>query len=296
MITVTTATGRYATLVIEALLRRGVPASNIIAAASNPEHARHWSARGIEVRRADYDQPATLKSAFRDAEKILLVPTTSIGERYPQMKRAIEAAKQAGVKLLAYAGFVNSDKSTLRLGDEHKQTEAEIRASGLPFVFLRNGAYIEVHAGDLGDLGQVLESGVLLGSEGEGKISGASRADLAEAAAVVLTSRDQAGRIYELGGTPFTKAELAAVISELTDKKVVFRSMPVDGYAAILVSAGLPPQLAEIVADTSLAVTRGDWFTESKDLERLIGRASTPLKEVVAQTLARNGIPVKKAA
>src|SRR5439155_21017104 len=147
MITVSTATGRYGRLVINALLKRGVPANQIVAATRDPDKAADWAAEGIEVRRADYDQPETLKSAFRNTEKLLLVPTASIGQRYPQMKRAIEAAKQAGVQLLAYAGFVNSDKSTLRLGDEHKQAEAEVRASGVPFVMLRNGAYIEVYSG-----------------------------------------------------------------------------------------------------------------------------------------------------
>lgn len=150
---------------------------------------------------------------------------------------------------------------------------------------LRNGAYIEVYAGDLGGLDYALSTGVLIGSAGTGKISGASRDDLAEAAAVVLTSYDQAGEMYELGGTPFTKADIAAAVSQLTGKPFVYQDLPVETYTQVLAEGGFPMFLAEIVADAGFAATRGDWYTGSTDLPRLLGRSSTPLADVVAATL-----------
>jgi NAD(P)H dehydrogenase (quinone) len=244
----------------------------------------------VQIRLADYDRPETLVPAFAGADKLLLVPSAVYGQRFPQMARAIKAALEAKVGLVAYAGFINSDSSTLRLGDEHKQTEAAIRAAGVPSVMLRNGAYIEVYAGDLGDLGGVLQSGVMVGAAGDGKISGASRADFAEAAAVVLTSENQAGKVYELAGTGFTMSELAATVGRLTGKPVVYQNLPEDQYAQALADYGVPQVLAEVIADTSAAAERGDWYSESNDLPQLIGRPSRPFADVVRQTLQRNGL------
>lgn len=264
MITVTAATGRYGRLVIDELVLRGVPADDIVAAVRSPHKAADLAERGVQVREADYDRPQTLVPAFAGANKLLLIPSAVYGQRYPQMERAVKAAVEAGVGLVVYASFVNADTSTLRLGEEHKRTEALIRASGLPYVMLRNGAYTELYAGELGDVDYALQSGAMIGSAGEGMISGASRADLAEAAAVVLTGDGHEGKLYELGGTPFTMADLAAAIGQHTGKTIVHQDLPVDDHAQALAAAGLPEGLAEIVADTSFAVTRGDWYTRQR--------------------------------
>ncbi|MBQ4780383.1 SDR family oxidoreductase [Pectobacterium versatile] len=291
MIIITAATGRYGRLVVEALLRRGVLANEIVAAVRNPEKAADLAAKGVQVRMADYDRPETLATAFAGADKVLLIPSADFGQRYPQMVRAVEAVIDAGVSLVAYASFINTDTSTIRLGEAHKQIEAFIRESGVPFVMLRNGPYIEVFAGDLGGMDYALKSGALIGSAGTGKFSGASRDDLAEAAAVVLTSGDdQSGKVYELGGTTWTKTDLVAAVSQLTGKPLVYQDMPVEAYTQVLVAGGIPQFMAEIIADAGFSATRGDWYTESDDLPRLLGRPSTPLIDVVAATLKRNGL------
>jgi NAD(P)H dehydrogenase (quinone) len=290
MITISAATGRYGRLVIEALLRRGVQAEGIVAAVRDPQKATDLAAKGVQIREADYDRPETLVLAFAGTDKLLLVPSNVVGQRFTHMERAVTAAVEAGVGQIAYAGFINGDTSTLRLGEEHKQTEAFIEASGLPYVFLRNGAYIEVYAGDLGNIGYALSTGLLTGAAGFGQVSGASRDDLAEAAAVVLTSHARGNAVYELAGTPFTMDDIARTISDLTGKPLVYHDMPVEQYAQVLVAAGLPGFLAVIVSDTSFATQRGDWYSDSSDLPRLLGRPSTRLMDVVEATLKRNGL------
>jgi NAD(P)H dehydrogenase (quinone) len=281
-ITVTAATGHYGRLVIEELLKRGVPAADLVAAVRTPQKAADLAERGVQVREADYDRPETLVPAFTGTDKLLLIPSGVYGQRYPQMQRAIKAAAEANVGLLAYPGFVNSDTSTLRLGEEHKQTEALLRASGLPFVLLRNGAYTEMYTDTLGP---ALAYGAILGSAGNGKVAGATRAELAEAAAVVLTSDGHQGKVYELAGTAFTMAELAAEVSKQTGKPIVYQDRPVEQYTKVLAAAGVPEALAGLLADTSLAIAHGDWYSDSTDLHQLIGRPSTPLAEAVAVAL-----------
>src|SRR5438034_3167595 len=174
MIIVTAATGHYGRLVIDALLSRGAPAGEIVAAVRDPQKAADLADRGVQVREADYDRPATLVPAFSGADQLLLITSADVGRRYPQMANAVHAADEAGVGLVAYAGFVNTDTATSRLWGEHQQAETLIRDSGLPFVMLRNGAYTEMYTGTLGP---ALEYGAILGSAGDGKVSGATRAD-----------------------------------------------------------------------------------------------------------------------
>ena len=282
MITVTAATGHYGGLVVEELVRRGVPASDIVAAVRDPDKAASLAGRGVQVREADYDRPDTLVPAFTGAGKLLLIPSAVFGQRYPQMQRAVTAAAAAGAGLIAYASFVNTGTSTLRLGAERKQAEAAIRASGLPFVLLRNGAYTEMYTETLGP---ALQYGAILGSAGDGKISAATRADLAEAAAAVLAGDGHESSVYELGGTAFTMADLAAEVSRQTGKHIVYQDMPVDDYAKALTAAGIPESFAGLLADTSLAIAHGDWYTDSTDLQQLLGRPSTPLADAVAAAL-----------
>ncbi|MGW0949260.1 NAD(P)H-binding protein [Streptomyces sp. NPDC002623] len=285
MITITAATGRLGRLVIGELLERGVPADGIVAAVRSPEKAADLAERGVQVRHADYDQPETLEPAFADTDKLLLIPSAVYGQRFPLMKNAVQASVAARVSLVSYASFVNCATSTLRLADEHKQTEALIQESGLPHVFLRNGAYIELYCGELGDLAPALQSGVMLGSGGNGKISGAARPDLAAAAAAVLTGDGHTNTAYELGGTPFTLADVAAELAAQTGKPLVYQDLPAEEYAAALAGWGVPKPFADLLADTSFAITRGDWYTDSTDLERLIGRTATPLADVVTGVL-----------
>lgn len=282
MITVTAATGHYGRLVAEELLKRGVPAGDIVAAVRDPHKAAGLAGRGVQVHEADYDRPDTLLPAFTGADRLLLIPSAVYGQRYPQMQRAIAAAAEAGVGLVAYASFVNTGTSTLQLGQEHKQAEAAIRASGLRFVLLRNGAYTEMYTETLGP---ALQYGAILGSAGDGKLSAATRADLAEAAAVVLAGDSRPGKVYELGGTTFTMADLAAEVSRQTGRHIIYQDMPADAYAKTLAAAGVPESFAGLLADTSLAIARGDWYTDSTDLQQLIGRPSTPLADAVAAAL-----------
>jgi NAD(P)H dehydrogenase (quinone) len=145
MIVVTGATGQLGRLVIDALLQT-VPASNVVAAVRSPEKAADLAARGVVVRKADYTQPETLDSALAGAEKLLLISSSEVGRRVPQHRAVIEAAKRAGIRLIAYTSVLRADTSPLGLADEHMQTEALIKASGLPFVLLRNGWYTENYA------------------------------------------------------------------------------------------------------------------------------------------------------
>lgn len=283
MITVTGATGHLGRLAIEALLARGVPPNRIAALARTPAKAADLTAKGVEVRRADYAEPETLAAGLAGTERLLLVSGSEPGQRLAQHRNVVAAAAAAGVGLLAYTSVLKADTTGVGLAVDHKATEAVIRDSGLAYVFLRHGWYMENYTGNLAP---ALAHGVLRGSAGDGRISAATRADFAEAAAAVLTGDGHAGNAYELGGdTPFTMTELAAEISARSGKPVAYQDLPAEDYTKALVAAGLPEPVAAMLADNDLAVARGDLFTDSGHLSTLIGRPTTPLAHAVTAAL-----------
>ncbi|MET7685043.1 SDR family oxidoreductase [Streptomyces sp. NPDC005423] len=279
MIIVTAATGHLGRLVVEDLLQRGVPAGQIVAAVRNPAKAADLADRGVQVREADYTRPETLAAAFAGTDKLLMISSREVGQRQAQHKNVVQAAVDAGVAQIAYTSALNADTNGTKLAEEHRTTEALIRASGLPYVFLRNGWYIE---NNTENLATAFQFGSIAGSAGDGRISGATRADFAAAAAVVLTSDGHDGTVYELGGTPFTMTEFAAEVAAQSGKPVTYQNLPADAYTEMLLSAGLPAPFAALLVDSDLGISRGDFVTTSPDLERLIGRPSTPLTDAVA--------------
>jgi NAD(P)H dehydrogenase (quinone) len=284
MIVVTGATGKLGRLVVEGLLKK-VPAREVVAAVRNPDKANDLAARGVELRRADYSRPETLATALAGAEKVLLVSGNEVGKRATQHAAVVDAAKRAKVRLLAYTSILHGEASKLALAAEHQATEAAIRASGLPYVLLRNGWYLEDYTENLGP---AIERGALVGSADDGRIAAAARADYAEAAVAVLTTLGHEGKAYELAGDrPFTMPELAAELSRQAGKAIVYEDLPPEQYKTVLVGAGVPGPYADLLVDSDLGVARGELDGSSGDLRRLIGRPTTPLADAVAAALRR---------
>eukprot|EP01133_Synstelium_polycarpum_P015897 gene15897-18890_t len=283
MIVITGAAGNLGHHVIASLLQ-SVPAANIIAAVRTPAKAADLAAKGVQVRQADYNDGASLDSAFKGATKILLISSSEVGQRAQQHQNVIDAARRAGVSLLAYTSVLRADTSPLGLAAEHVVTEAAIRASGLPYSFLRNGWYLENHTEHLAP---VLEHGVVLGAAQDGRFSSAARADYAAAAAAVLTAA-QPQAIYELAGDHgFTLTEYAAEVARQSGKAIVYKDLPQADFKAALVSVGVPEGFADLLADSDAGAAKGGLEDHGKQLSALIGRPTTTLADAVKAALAK---------
>ena len=282
MIVITGASGQLGRLVIQSLLAK-VPASQIVAAVRNPERASDLAALGVQIRKADYTDPASLDAAFQGAEKVLLISSSEVGQREAQHRNVIDAVKKAGVSLLAYTSLLHVDTSPLGLAGEHAATEAYLGQSGVPFVLLRNGWYTENY---LASIPPALQHGAFIGSAGEGRIASAARADYAEAAAVALTTPDQSGKVYELAGDEsYTLAEFAAELSRQSGKQIPYVNLPESEFKAALVGAGLPEPLAGLLADSDAGASKGGLFDDKRQLSALIGRPTTPLAALIQAAL-----------
>ncbi|SEO03861.1 NAD(P)H dehydrogenase (quinone) [Duganella sp. CF517] len=282
MIIVTGATGQLGRLVIASLLKTTPPAQ-IVAAVRDVAKAADLAAQGVQVRHADYNDPASLDSAFAGATKVLLISSSEVGRRVPQHRAVVDAAARAKVGLFAYTSVLRADSSQLGLAGEHRETEALIRASGLAYSLLRNGWYVENYTAGLGG---ALAHGALAGAAGEGRIAAAARADYADAAAAVLSGAGPVEQVYELAGdTAFTLAELAAELSRQSGKQVPFHNLPQHEYREMLIGVGLPAPVADLIADSDAAAAKGALDDSGRALSKLIGRPTITLADAVKAAL-----------
>jgi NAD(P)H dehydrogenase (quinone) len=280
---VTGASGQLGRLVIRDLLA-SVPPVRVVALVRTAAAGAGLAAQGVEARIGDYDRPDSLEAAMAGIGRVLLISSNDLARRRAQHRAVIAAAKRAGVGFLAYTSVLHADRSPLGLAADHRDTEGALMESGLAYALLRNGWYTENY---FGALAPALAHGAILGSSGEGRISAAARADYAAAAAAILVgAAPAAGHVFELAGdTGFTMAEFAAELSRQAGKPVTYTDLPKSDYQSVLLGAGLPEPVAELVADSSEAARGDTLFDDSRSLSRLIGRPTVPLAESLATAL-----------
>ena len=279
---VTGASGHLGHLAVTALLGQGVAPSQVKALARTVEKAADLAARGVEVRHADYTAPDTLGPALAGVDVLLLVSATDVGQRAAQHAAVIDAAKAAGVERVAFTSALRADTSTLLLAPEYVTTEDLLRGSGMEFTILRNSWYIENYTDRIAEY---LAQGEIVGTAGDTAFAAAARADYADAAAKVLVEDGHAGATYELGGPPITMTDLARAITVASGTPVAYRDVSSAEHLAALQRVGFPDQYAGVLVALDEATGRGDLDTDSKDLERLLGRPTTPLADVVRAAL-----------
>ena len=281
-IAITGATGQLGNLVIEQLLQL-TAAQNIVALVRNIDKAEHFKAQGIELREFDYDRPETLVPALLGVDKLLLISANEIGRRTPRHQAVIDAAKVAGVPYLAYTSLLRADKSPLGLAQEHRETERLIQDSGITYTFLRNNWYSENY---LAGIAHTIEIGTLFGAAQDGRISSASRIDYAEAAAKVLTSTGHENKTYELGGSEsFSLSDLATFIGQAVNKDIIYQNLSAEEYTQGLTQAGLPAGLVDVIVDADIQTIQGAMYSDSKDLEQLIGHKTTSIQDAIKAAL-----------
>lgn len=280
---ITGASGHLGRLIADQLLAAGTPPEQIVATGRDTGKLTDLARNGVTVRRADFADPDTLDDAFAGAEAMVLISTTTVGERFDNARNAIDAARRAGVSRIVYTSMLNASTARMTLADAHRRTEEYLRDSGSPFVILRNGWYLENYTDQLP---MITQYHALLGSAHDGRVSAAGRRDLAAAAAAALTQDGHLGATYELGGTPFTLTELAATFSDVLGTHIAYRDMSVADYTATLTGAGLPQEMAAAVADADAGLARGELFTDSDDLVKLIGRPAITAYEAVRNAAA----------
>lgn len=283
MITITAASSQFGRVVLDELLNRGVPAGEIVAGSRDVTKLSDYATRGVQVRHLDYNDPATIEAALADVDRLLLVSSSAFGQLVAQHTNVINAAKKADVNHIAYTSFLNADTSGMVMAQPHAETEKLIKDSGIPFTILRNGNYLENYSNFVGFWIQYHQA---MGAAGDAKISFASRTDLAQAAAILLTGDLPANTTHDLAGPAYTMADLVATAAAVADTEIAYVNMTKDDYAATLASGGVPAPLAAGLADLNAGAQGGGWYTDSTELETVLGRPATTPREVFTAAIA----------
>lgn len=281
---VTGATGHLGRLAVLALLDRGVPAHDVVAVVRDAAKAEPLAERGVQVRVADYSAAETLTTALVGVDRLLFVSGNEVGQREGQHRNVIEAAKAAGVSLIAYTSIARAEQNSMPLAVEHQATEALLCASGIPTLLLRNSWYLENYTGQLE---QYLAVGAVIGATGEARIAAAPRVDYAQAAVAALVD-DATPGVYELGGPAFTMSELAAALSQAIGRELPYRNVSLEEFEAGLVAAGLDAGTAAFVTALERGAAAGELDVPVTDLERLLGRPATELTTAVKHLVAES--------
>jgi len=278
---VTGATGKLGRLVLDELLLQANP-HDIVALARDPSALAGYAGQGVQVRQADYDDPASLGAALHGVDRVLMISGNAVGQRERQHGAVIDAAEKAGISYLAYTSVLNAQGSKLLLAAEHVLTEKLLEKSDLNYDVLRMPWYSENYTAALAPS---IEHGAIYGATGDGRLSTATRADLA-AGAVGALLNSPGGKVYEFAGDQsWSMAEFAAEVGRQAGKPVEYVNQSESDYAKTLEGAGLPPPVAGFLASTSYLAGHGELYSESKDLTGLSGRPTTPIGETIAAAL-----------
>lgn len=269
MIVVSAATGEYGRLVVDRLLDR-VPAAQVAVAVRDVGKATDMADRGVEVRYGDYDEPDSLRQAFKGADRLLFIsgPSEGLGERVDQHRGVVEAVRDAGVGHVAYTSGLGAEFVDEGLLGEHQATERALEESGVPYTALRHPIYSDFFLNPW--LMGAVEAGELTSSTQGRGMNTAFRSDLAEAAANLLCSDATPAKSYDFTGALWTYPQLATVLSEVSGRPVSYREVDTDeGFMAMI----------------GPIIRSGGFEIQAPDLEEVLGRPAISLEQAVAGAL-----------
>ncbi|HWK07337.1 MAG TPA: SDR family oxidoreductase [Puia sp.] len=281
MILVTGATGPLGKAVVEFLLKK-TPGSNIAALVRDPAKAETLKGQGVDIRQGDYNNYDSLVKAFTGIDKLYFVSGNDIPNRSVQQANVVRAAKQAGIKHILYTSFQRKNETfsspIALVAQAHLETETALKESGIPYTILKHTLYTDMLPIFIGD--KVLETGVIFQPAGEGKVSYATRSDMAEAAANILTGQGHENKEYEISGNQaWSYPEIAKIISEITGKSITYVSPTQEVFKQELTKAGVPDHYIGLFGGFGEGIRQGEFDLTDPTLEKLLGRQPTSLRE-----------------
>lgn len=281
---ITGASGQLGRLVLDTLLASGkVAPSSIIATTRDTSKLSDYAAKGVSVRAADFDDPASLDAAFSGASKVLIISTDALdkpGKRLAQHKAAVAAAQKAGAKHILYTSMPQPDNSLVTFAPDHLGTEEAIKATGIAYTILRDGWYAE---NLFMSLPHALQTGSWYTSTGQGKIAHITRADTAAAIAGAVLKADTDSKTYTLTGTKSrTAEEIADIVAAATGKPLAVVHVTDAQLAEGLKAAGLPEGFIPTIVSFDANTREGKIAAVTNDAETLSGRKPTALEDFVA--------------
>lgn len=287
-ILVTGASGHLGRAVIDHLLdSQGVAPGRIVAGSRNPEKLADLAARGVVLRKVDFDDPAGLEAAFAGVGTLLIISTDAldgVGTRLRQHRAAVAAAKKAGVARIAYTSLPNAETSAVSFAPDHLGTERAIEATGLPHLIFRNSWYQE---NLFMSLPQALKSGQWYTSAGQGRTAFVARDDIAAAIAGALANPPAGSVTWTLTGSEaLTNDEIARLASDAVGRPIQVVHLSDEQLAGGMKAAGVPEAIVPTLVSFDTAARAGDLGTITDDVATLSGRQPRSVSGFLAASKA----------
>jgi NAD(P)H dehydrogenase (quinone) len=265
---VTSATGDLAFNSVKFLIEL-VGKEKIAVTVRSLDKAKKLEDLGVEIKKADYFDKASLVTAFQGVNRVLFVSSGELDKRKEQHKNVVEALIEANVDFVAYTSSPNVQKSKAIVAPDHKFTEHLIEESGLEYSFLRNNWYLENEA-MLFDA--IKNTTTYIYSAGDGKAGWTKKSDYAEGAAKVLAGDFMKKKIYEFSGQSLSYSELASLLQKEKEYKINLDSVTDDEYRRVLETSGFPEGAINFIVGIQKDIREGELETSSTDLEDILGR------------------------
>jgi NAD(P)H dehydrogenase (quinone) len=283
MILVTGASGHLGQSVI-AQLQKQYPNNSIAALVRSEEKGAALKGQGIQIRIGDYHDSTALQTALKGIEKVILISSSDFNNRLQQHKNVVDAAARNGVQHIYYTGVAMNDIHTSPLKpflEDHFQTEAYIKESRLTYTFLQHSLYAEVVPMFIGE--QALQTGVFFPA-GDGEVAFATRADLAEAIALVVSSQGHDNKTYQMTNTEtYSFAKVAEYLTEINQSEVAYSSPEPEVFAETLRGYQVPEHIIGMSLGFAAGIKNNDFNQPSNQLAKILGRTPTSLKSFLAQ-------------
>jgi len=288
MILVTGATGHLGNAAIQSLLKKGVPAHEITALVRDENKAVNLKDQGIQIKIGNYNDYNSLKEALQGVDKLLLISSNEVADSLIQQKSVINAAKENGVGHIVYTGMEIKNYETTAIpfvSQVHKDTTDYLKETGIVYTILNNTLYADSIGKFSGET--FLESGIFFPA-GDGKLPWVPRAEMGEAAAVVLTTSGHEHKTYAItADTAYSFEEIAGMLSAITGKEVKYLKPDLNTFSDGLVKAGVPKEIVSFLGGFGTAIKNGEFDTHCSDLENLLGRKPMELKEFLKITYGK---------
>ncbi|OUS05410.1 NAD(P)-dependent oxidoreductase [Rhodobacterales bacterium 52_120_T64] len=281
---VTGASGQLGRQVIAKLIEAG--AGPIIAITRSPEKLADLADKGVEARKGDFNDAATLGAAFAGGKRMLIISTDDLepGKRLAAHSNAIAAAKEAGIEHIVYTSLVSPVAGNpVTFTPDHKDTEAMIMASGATYTILRNNLYADLL---LMGGGQSIGMGQHFAAAAQGRTGYVTRADCARAAAVALMQETESRTLDITGPAAITQGDVAAIFSEISDKDIPYIPISNDDLRQAMVGNGLPDFMAVAFASFDEAMAQGYMDIASDDLAELTGEPGQSVRDFLIENKA----------
>lgn len=285
-ILVTGVTGGLGKRTVQHLLKKGVAANEIVGLSRKNDGLVDLNDNGVENRIGDYLDYDSLLRAFKGVDKVMLTSAVAFSDRFTQHYNVITAARQAGVKHVVYMAIMRkagSGRIMPEITESDLFTEQVLKSSGLDYTIVYHPPFTDILS--IYYDSNPYQNGIKVPA-GNGKMAPATRDELAEAHAELLSTAGHEKKTYTLGGNEnISFADIAKILAGVNGKPVTFTTITAEEYIDRIVAKGTPRKVAEFLTNWVLAIDDGEFAHQSGDLERLLGKRTKTFREYVESTL-----------